>query len=151
MPIALILELVESINSLDTEISAFMKLCTMQCAFYSLGLWNSVSTIDLTFGAVFSKRFDMRVAPFVLLIYTLSGPILVAIAFKKRPGDQEMMWLMRSILDLGACAFAYKHRFHPWVFDFFSPKILFQVIWTAFYCLLLPVIEVGKETLAVKL
>ena len=151
MPIALILELVESINSLDTEISAFMKLCTMQCAFYSLGLWNSVSAIDLTFGAVFSKRFDMRVAPFVLLIYTLSGPILVAIAFKKRPGDQEMMWLMRSILDLGACAFAYKHRFHPWVFDFFSPKILFQVIWTAFYCLLLPVIEVGKETLAVKL
>lgn len=139
IPIALLLELADELSRMDEQVGAFLKLCTMQCAFYSLGLWNSVSAIDLTFGAIFSRRFDMRVAPLVLLFYSLSGPILVSVSLKKT--DTGLLWMMRSILDFSACAFAYKHRFHPWVFDFFSPKILFQVFWTAFYCLILPAIE----------
>ena len=79
MPIALLLELATSLNSWWTrEVGSFLKLCIVQCAFYALGLWNSVSAIDLTFGAVFSEKFNMRVAPVVLLLYTLSGPILVS-------------------------------------------------------------------------
>ena len=140
IPIALLLELVNEFTKLNGRVGSFMKLCLLQCAYYYLGLWNSVSAIDLTFGALFSKNFDMRIAPFILLIYTLSGPILVSISLPTSSTDQEMLAL-RSVLDFSACAFAYKHRFHPWIFDFFSPKIMFQVFWSVFYCLLLPLIE----------
>lgn len=138
MPVALLLELATSLNSMNEEVGSFLKLCTIQCAFYALGLWNSVSAIDLTFGAVFSEKFNMRVAPVVLLLYTLSGPILVSTSLRRN--DTGMILVMRSVLDFAACAFAYKHRFHPWIFNFYSPKILFQVFWSAFYFLLLPLI-----------
>ena len=35
--------------------------------FHALGLWNSISAVDLTFGAAFSSSFDMRIAPIVVL------------------------------------------------------------------------------------
>ena len=146
LPIALILCLAEGIVALESDLgpaSVFLQMCAMQCAYYSLGLWNSVSAIDLTFGAVFTKNFDMKVAPVVLLIYCWSGPILVALILrKKRKADFSVeLTFLRSILDCTACAFAYHHRFHPWIFDFFSPKILFQVFWALFFLLLLPLIQ----------
>lgn len=147
VPVALILTLTEEINEIESlftsRASTFLRLCLMQCAFYALGLWNSVSAIDLTFGAVFTKSFDMRSAPVVLLLYCWSGPLLVALVSRKSKFaklNYELQWV-RSILDCTACAFAYHHRFHPWVFDFFSPKILFQVFWAVFYCVLLPLIN----------
>lgn len=149
VPVALILAVTEEINQLEIEfgsgVSAFLRICLMQCAFYAFGLWNSVSAIDLTFGAVFTKSFDMRSAPIVLLLYCWSGPILVVLASRKsryaKVGSGVELWWVRSVLDCLACAFAYRHRFHGWVFDFFSPKIMFQVFWAVFYLILLPLIN----------
>ena len=155
LPVALILEMTREINVIESDskdpVSVFLKMCLMQCSYYALGLWNSVSAIDLTFGAIFSKKFDMRTAPVVLLLYCWSGPILVALTQKKKcqvskPSSSSSSSLfdvlfIRSVLDASACAFAFHHRFHAWVFDFFSPKILFQIFWALFYILILPLIN----------
>lgn len=144
IPVALILSLAHEIKSLESILGpscAFLRLCLMQCSFYYLGLWNSVSAIDLTFGAVFTKAFDMKIAPVVLLAYSWSGPILVALVLNRGSRIRYVeVAFIRSILDTSACAFAYHHRFHGWIFDFFSPKILFQVFWALFYSLLLPLL-----------
>lgn len=154
LPVALILELTRTINELENDFddcaSMFLRMCLMQCSYYALGLWNSVSAIDLTFGAIFSKKFDMRSAPVILLLYCWSGPILVALASRrrtKRPIKSSSLHafdtlFIRSVLDASTCAFAFHHRFHAWVFDFFSPKILFQLFWAIFYILILPIINV---------
>ena len=153
LPVALIFELTQTINELETDFedsaSMFLRMCLMQCSYYALGLWNSVSAIDLTFGAIFSKKFDMRTAPIVLLLYCWSGPILVALISRRRRRSLKSSSLdhsfdtlfIRSVLDASACAFAFHHRFHAWVFDFFSPKILFQLFWAIFYILILPIIN----------
>lgn len=145
IPVALLLYLAHEIVELEDILgpaSAFLQVCTMQCAYYALGLWNSVSAIDLTFGAVFTKSFDMKIAPAVLLMYSLSGPILVSLYLSKRSRLlYSELTFIRSVLDSSACAFAFQHRFHAWIFDFFSPKILFQVFWAVFYSLLLPLMQ----------
>ncbi len=149
MPVALILKLAQDICDLEVEfnesISTLFKISLMQSSYYALGLWNSVSAIDLTFGAIFSKAFDMRTAPIVLLIYCWSGPILSALVLRKQKHQKSNYFsflCIRGLLDASACVFAFHHRFHAWVFDFFSPKILFQVFWALFYILILPAINV---------
>jgi hypothetical protein len=155
LPIALILELTEELNELENELKdsapIFMRTCLMQSSYYALGLWNSVSAIDLTFGAIFSKSFDMRTAPIVLLLYCWSGPLLVALTSRRRGKFDKKKSMnafdtfdnlfIRGVLDASACFFAYHHRFHAWVFDFFSPKILFQLFWAIFYIIIFPLIK----------
>lgn len=144
LPIAIILGLSREVQDLEGILgpaSTFLYLCLMQCAYFALGLWNSVSAIDLTFGAIFSKKFNMHVAPFVLLLYCWSGPILVALSVKRlRPRWYGDLVAYRLIIDAFAGYIAYFHRFHAWTFDFFSPKILFQVFWAIFYTFIVPLI-----------
>jgi hypothetical protein len=128
-----------------------MRTCLMQSSYYALGLWNSVSAIDLTFGAIFSKSFDMRTAPIVLLLYCWSGPLLVTLTSRRRGKFDKKKSMnafdtfdnlfIRGVLDASACFFAYHHRFHAWVFDFFSPKILFQLFWAFLYIIIFPLIK----------
>jgi len=143
--IAMLLALSREVQDLEVLLGGpactFLYLCMIQCSYFALGLWNSVSAVDLTFGAIFSKQFNMQVAPIVLLCYCWSGPILVALSLKRlRPGWFGDLMTIRVILDAFACNFSYLHRFHSWTFEFFSPKVMFQVIWAVFYSILLPLI-----------
>ncbi len=113
---------------------SFSPLLIMSLAlnsFYALGLWNSVSAVDLTFGAAFTSSFDMRIAPLVLSSYFFSGPLLAFFC----AGFSEISMLIhtRVVLDFFACFFAFQHRYHSWIFDFFAPKVLFQLLWSAFF------------------
>lgn len=151
IPVAILLTMSQVMGNLEQILGptgCLLRISLMQGSFYGLGLWNSVSAVDLTFGAIFSKSFNMTTAPVVLLMYCWSGPVLVAVSLKKNNynyrGWMEDLMFYRGFLDFMACAFAFHHRFHPWIFDFFSPKILFQVFWAAFYLILFPIITAFK-------
>jgi ethanolaminephosphotransferase len=133
--IALLFVMFEELNKLLSISSiAFSPLLVMSIvmnSFYAMGLWNSVSAVDLTFGAAFTSTFDIRIAPIVLSIYFFSGPLSAFICTSF--GDISKLIYMRLIIEFFACLFAFHHRYHPWIFDFFAPKILFQILWSVFF------------------
>lgn len=118
-------------KSAKDPLPSLMLMAIAANTFYALGIWNSISAVDLTFGAAFTPSFDMRIAPIVLALYFFSGPILSS-SFNILQIDPILL-SMRIILDFFACHFAFLHRYHPWIFDFFAPKILFQLLWSTFY------------------
>lgn len=141
MAVALLFILGKEVRNMAANSSvpmpSLMCMALMHCAYYSLGLWNSVSAVDLTFGATFTSRFDMKIAPIVLLLHCFAGPILIYLTSGMAA---HLMDLARMTIVLDATTFllSYQHRLHPWVFDTFAPKVLFQVLWSVFFLLILP-------------